>query len=92
MQFGTKVGRRKMLKIFINIVRWVRTVDHMRLLPPGPPSAIDYTFLRDSPYPGKAISQLWHGYGLYMSATCRDVLVVVAAPCGFWWCNQVLAL
>jgi len=65
---------------FINIIRWVRTVDHMRLLPPGPPSAIDFTFLLDSPYPGKAISQLWHENDLYTSATCKDILVVVAAP------------
>ena len=83
MQFSTKVGRQKMLKLFINTVRWVRTVDHMRLLPPGPPCAIDFTFLCDSPYPGKAISQLWHENDLYTSATCRYVLVEVAAPCLF---------
>lgn len=54
MQFSTKVGRQKMLKLIVNIVRWVRTVDHMHLLPPGPPSAINSTFFHDSPYPGKA--------------------------------------
>ena len=83
-------GRQKLLKLFINIVCWVRPVDEMGLLPPGPPSPIDHTFLRDSPYPGKAISQLWHGHGLYMSATCKDALV--GAPCGFWWCDQVSVL
>ncbi|KAL0055736.1 hypothetical protein WJX82_003925 [Trebouxia sp. C0006] len=53
-QFGTMAGRQKLLKLFINIVCWVRPVDEMGLLPPGPPPIIDHTFLRDSPYPGVA--------------------------------------
>ncbi|BDA48582.1 probable crinkler effector protein 8 [Coccomyxa sp. Obi] len=50
-EMKTLLGRRKVVSLFINLTRWVRTVDAMNLLPPPPPAALAVPFSRPSPYP-----------------------------------------
>ncbi|KAK9830079.1 hypothetical protein WJX72_009646 [[Myrmecia] bisecta] len=45
-------GRRKVVELFINITRWIRTVDTLKLLPPPPPAPLAIPFCRPLPYPG----------------------------------------
>jgi hypothetical protein len=91
MQFVTQAGRQKALQLLINIVRWIRTVDDLGLLPPGPPSPIGSTFLRHSPYPGKPIAQqsLWHE----KHHTHQHYLQLWFSPgCSFFFVHHVLLL
>ncbi|DBB12481.1 TPA: hypothetical protein ACH3X3_005284 [Trebouxia sp. C0006] len=45
------VGRPRIIKLFINLIRWLRTVHVLRLLPPSPPAPLLVPFNRLSPYP-----------------------------------------
>ncbi|KAL0032436.1 hypothetical protein WJX77_000530 [Trebouxia sp. C0004] len=44
-------GRQHVVKLFINLVRWLRTVHVLSLLPPPPPARLLEPFMRPSPYP-----------------------------------------
>ncbi|KAL0035830.1 hypothetical protein WJX77_004656 [Trebouxia sp. C0004] len=44
-------GRQHVVKLFINLVRWLRTVHVLSLLPPPPPARLLEPFKRPSPYP-----------------------------------------
>ncbi|KAK9812851.1 hypothetical protein WJX72_004697 [[Myrmecia] bisecta] len=39
-------GRRKVVQLFVNITRWIRTVDALKLLPPPPPAPLAVPFCR----------------------------------------------
>ena len=54
LQIASVSGRRKVVKLFINLTRWVHTVHAMNLLPPPPPAPLADTFSRPSPYPGES--------------------------------------
>ncbi|KAL3150158.1 hypothetical protein ABBQ32_000020 [Trebouxia sp. C0010 RCD-2024] len=43
-------GRQKVLRLFINLTRWLHTVHALGLLPPPPPARLLKTFFRTSPY------------------------------------------
>ena len=47
------LGRQRIVKLFINLIRWLRTVHELSLLPPPPPAQLLEPFKRPSPYPGK---------------------------------------
>ena len=59
MQMVDLAGRQHVVKLFINLVRWLRTVHVLSLLPPTPPAQLLEPFKRPSPYPGK-VSILLH--------------------------------
>lgn len=52
MQMASYTGRQRILKLFINLTRWMRTVHELRLLPSPPPAQLLVPFHRRSPYPG----------------------------------------
>ncbi|DBB07141.1 TPA: hypothetical protein ACH3X1_011712 [Trebouxia sp. C0004] len=45
------LGRQRIVKLFINLIRWLRTVHELSLLPPPPPAQLLVPFKRPSPYP-----------------------------------------
>ena len=51
-----RLGRQRVVKLFINLIRWLRTVHSLRLLPPAPPAQLLVPFYRDSPYPGDILN------------------------------------
>ena len=52
MQMVDMLGRQRIVRLFINLTRWIRTVHVLRLLPPPPPAQLLVPFYRLSPYPG----------------------------------------
>jgi len=52
MQMVDMLGRQRIVRLFINLTRWIRTVHVLRLLPPTPPAQLLVPFHRRSPYPG----------------------------------------
>ncbi len=52
MQMVDMLGRQRIVRLFINLTRWIRTVHVLRLLPPPPPAQLLVPFHRLSPYPG----------------------------------------
>ncbi len=58
MQMVDLVGRQRVVKLFINLTRWLRTVHTLRLLPPTPPAQLLVPFHRLSPYPGDLLMLL----------------------------------
>ncbi len=58
MQMVDLVGRQRIIKLFINLIRWLRTVHVLRLLPPPPPAPLLVPFNRLSPYSGNLLSLL----------------------------------
>ncbi len=52
MQMVDMLGRQRIVRLFINLTRWIRTVHVLRLLPPTPPAQLLVPFHRLSPYPG----------------------------------------
>ena len=53
MQMVDLVGRQRIVKLFINLVRWLRTVHVLSLLPQPPPARLLEPFTRRSTYPGE---------------------------------------
>ncbi len=58
MQMVDLVGRQRIVKLFINLIRWLRTVHVLSLLPPPPPAQLLVPFNRLSPYPGNLLIML----------------------------------
>ena len=40
MQMVDMLGRQRIVKLFINLTQWIRTVHVLRLLPPPPPAKL----------------------------------------------------
>ena len=55
-------SRRRLLTTFINLARWLRTINVLQLLPPGPPVRIGELLQRPSPYGSRfRVYQLVYG-------------------------------
>ena len=65
MQMVDLVGRQRIVKLFINLIRWLRTVHVLCLLPPPPPAQLFVPFKRLSPYPGNLLILLHFFTGLH---------------------------
>lgn len=83
VQMVSPAGRQAVVELFINLTRWVRTIDVLKLLPHPPPAPLLVPFYRQSPYPG-ACNNPEQGIALLLPFSYRvhaDGAVIGAAAC-----------
>ncbi|KAG5175349.1 hypothetical protein JKP88DRAFT_265861 [Tribonema minus] len=76
----TQTGRRRALRTFINITRWVRTIHELNLLPPKPVLPLLTTVDRPSPYTGTCHSSSEMCGWTQMTMHLRSVVKEMSTP------------